>query len=82
MLLRHILIESQNKNMSPAINLQYAFENFSAEILNNLNFMKGCLTQNFMSMKFKELIAGKQREGLPCIKILTIYVLIFNLLFH
>jgi len=64
--------------MGPAINLQYALENFSAEILNNLNFMKsmltGCLTQNLISMKFKELIAEKHREGLSCIKILTIYM--------
>jgi hypothetical protein len=72
MLLHHIIIESQNKNMSPTINLQYAFENFSAEIQNNLNFKKsmltGCLTQNFISTKFKELIAEKHREGLSYIK--------------
>jgi hypothetical protein len=87
MLLHHIIIESQNKNMSPAINIQYAFENFSAEILNNLNFMKsmltGCLTQNFISTKFKKLTAEKHREGLSYIKNFNyLYVLIFNLLFH
>jgi hypothetical protein len=72
-LLYHIMIESQNKNMGPAINFQYALENFSAEILNNFTFMKsmlvGCLTWNFISKKFKELIAEKHREGLSCIKI-------------
>jgi hypothetical protein len=78
MLLHHIIIESQNRDMGPAINLQYALENFSAEILNNLNIMKsmltGCLTLNFISTKFKELIAEKHREGFSCIKILTIYM--------
>jgi len=34
----------------------------------------GCLIQNFIPTKFKELIAEKYREGLSCIKILTIYM--------
>jgi len=64
--------------MGPAINLQYALENFSAEILNNLNIMKsmliGCLSKKFISTKIKEIIAEKHRQGLSCIKILTIYM--------
>jgi hypothetical protein len=52
--------------MGPAVNLQYALENWSAEILNKLNYMKsmltGCLTQNSISTKLKGLLAEKLRE--------------------
>jgi hypothetical protein len=53
--------------MSPAATFHNVLENFSAEILNNLNLMKSklneCLTQKFISMKFKELLVEKQRAA-------------------
>jgi len=59
---------SNNKNMCSAADLRNVFENFSVDTLKNLNSVKNMLREslnlNFITIKFKELLAEKGREKL------------------
>jgi len=51
-----------NKNICSAADLWNVSENFSVDILNNLNSVRESLNLNFITMKSKELLAEKGRE--------------------
>ena len=63
----------RSKKISLADDLRNVSENLEAEILNNLNsvkhILKGRFPLNFVSMKFKELLTEKSRDGLLLIKL-------------
>jgi hypothetical protein len=75
-------IRVKKKTPSSAVAFRNIPGNLGAEILNNLNsvinILKERLALNFMSMKFKELLAQKCCDRLLLNKPVTTYVPLFN----